>query len=254
MSIKKLMGAKGSRITAECFNSYNRKITHARTLKRKLWVVPCVNIPKIDMDSIREFIITSDMLTELPDFMDLVSNMMVDQCVSQKKLGPGVTEFEVTLSDVSQFQPAPDVSNVSADVGLPSPVSVEVVLRESPSLNVVLPSASTAGTPSRRTLEREASVPDDDAAEHIALDTKDAFDRGDLVSSNKLAAKSVEFWVQAMYMHLLYLYRKFTGEPAQFVDQLDSYVNLYWKFICTRLLQVSNWDAAVRIGAILRLV
>ena len=36
MSLKKLLGARGGRLTAECFASYNRTITHSRTLKRKL--------------------------------------------------------------------------------------------------------------------------------------------------------------------------------------------------------------------------
>jgi hypothetical protein len=116
----------------------------------------------------------------------------------------------------------------------------------------VSPTAAAAPEASpRRILERVVSVTDQEAAENIATDTKDAFERGDLVSQNKLVAKSVEFWAAAMFSHLQYLLRKFTGDPKDFVGQLDDYSSLYWKFICTRLLQVSDWEAAVKLGVIL---
>jgi hypothetical protein len=182
--------------------------------------------------------------------MDMENCMLVDQAVPQSALGPGVTEFEVQVSDQTKSKSLP---SQAANKG----ASDNAGIRVEPSRGGAVPrpvSPTPAPAPEaspRRTLERVASVTDKEAAENIATDTKDAFERGDLVASNKLVAKSVEFWAGAMYSHLQYLLRKFKGDPTDFVGQLDDYCSLYWKFICTRLLQVSDWEAAVKLGVIL---
>jgi hypothetical protein len=89
MSLKKLLGPDGGRLTAQCFANYTRTITHSRSLKRKLWVVPLANTLKIDMLAIKEFILPKDSVAELPQFMDLDSCILVDQAVPQSSLGLG---------------------------------------------------------------------------------------------------------------------------------------------------------------------
>jgi hypothetical protein len=220
MSLKKLLGADGGRLTAQCFTSFTRSITHSRTLKRKLWVVPLANMALIHMPSIEEFIVNTDSVTELPDFMDLKNCMLVDQAVPQSSLGAGVTEFEVQVSDQTKSKslPSPAAIQGGTDSG-----GIAVDLFDS-SRGGAVPKAPAPPTLApapeaspRRTLERVDSVTDHEAAENIATDTKDAFERGDLVSSNKLVAKSAEFWAAAMFSHLQYLERKFTGDPKDFV-------------------------------------
>jgi hypothetical protein len=104
-----------------------------------------------------------------------------------------------------------------------------------------------------RTLKREESISDQDAAEQIANDTKDAFEKGDLVGGDKRASNSVEFWMQAMLAHIQSLKRKHCNE-LDFVSQLDSYASMYWKFVCTRILNVEDWSQAQPLGNISEVV
>jgi hypothetical protein len=183
MSLKKLLGADGGRLTAQCFSNYTRTISHSRSLKRKLWVVPVANTLKIEMALIQGFIINKDTVEEMPQFMKLDDCILIDQAVPQSSLGAGVTEFEVQVSDTSQCVPPPDSTQSGGGSG-----------HGAGSSGATAHGAGSSGTtpvavvhpPAKRTLEREDSVTDQDAAEHIATVTKDAFDRGDLVSSNKL--------------------------------------------------------------------
>ena len=63
----------------------------------------------------------------------------------------------------------------------------------------------------------------------------------------------MEFWATAMFDHLDSLHRKFSGDASEFVAQLDGYCGLYWRFICTRLLQAhwvegAGWGWGVGVG------
>jgi hypothetical protein len=202
MSLKKL---HGGRVTAECMVNYNRTISHSRTLKRKLWVVPVANTLKIDMVLIQDYIISKDTVEEMPQFMKMDDCILIDQAVPQSSLGAGVSEFEVQVSDTSMCVPPPDKKDaVEKDKKdaveknkLEKDDDAEILgSDEDGSSGATAHGAGSSGTtpvvevhpPAKRqrTLERENSVTDQDAAEHIATLTKDAFDRVDLVSSNKL--------------------------------------------------------------------
>jgi hypothetical protein len=104
-----------------------------------------------------------------------------------------------------------------------------------------------------RTLKREESISDQDAAEQIACDTKLAFEKGWLIAGDKRSSNSVEFWMQSMLLHIQSLKRKYDGE-LDFVSQLDSYASMYWKFVCTRILNVEDWSHAQPLGKILEVV
>jgi hypothetical protein len=151
-------------------------------------------------------------------------------------------EFEVKISD-SKSHSEPGGSVPSATAGL-------VPVGAAPS------AAPPAGLPPQvvlRILKREVSISDQDAAEQIACDTKIAFEKGELIGGDKRSSNSVEFWMQAMLAHIQSLKRKHNGE-ADFVDTLDSYASMYWKFVCTRILSPDDWSQAQRLGQILEVV
>jgi hypothetical protein len=157
----------------------------------------------------------------------------------------------VKISDIkSHSEPAHGItsqSGASSSAGLAGLLPLRVAPSEDP---VTVPKAVPE---TLRTLKREESISDQDAAEQIAIDTRNAFEKGELVGGDKRASNSVEFWMQAMLAHIQSLKRKHDSE-LDFVSQLDSYASMYWKFVCTRILNVEEWSQAQPLGNILEVV
>ncbi len=248
MALKHIMSGsgKGGRISASQFSGFVRTISHSTSFKRKLWVVPLANFDSLDREALSKFIIDKATVTEFPTFADPLDIELVDQCVPQSSLGMGVQEFEVKISDTKS----------SSEPGNPA-------LAANPNATPLVPtlfSSSGSGSgsasvskPAIRTLKREESISDQDAAEQIACDTKIAFEKGELIGGDKRSSNSVEFWMQSMLLHIQSLKRKYTGE-VDFVSQLDTYASMYWKFVCTRMLDVEDWSQAQPLGIILNVV
>jgi hypothetical protein len=246
MALKNIMGGKGGRISASQFSGYVRTITHSTSFKRKLWVVPMANFDSLDREALSKFIIDKATVTEFPTFADPMDIELVDQCVPQSSLGMGVQEFEVKISD----------TKASSEPGNPA---LAANPKAAPFIPTVFASSGSGSgsasvpQPAIRTLKREESISDQDAAEQIACDTKIAFEKGELSGGDKRSSNSVEFWMQSMLSHIQSLKRKYTGE-LDFVSQLDTYASMYWKFVCTRMLYLEDWSQAQPLGSILNVV
>ncbi len=252
MALKNLMAGpgKGGRISASQFSGYVRTISHSTSFKRKLWVVPMANFDSLDRAALSKFIIDKATVTEFPTFADPLDIELVDQCVPQSSLGMGVQEFEVKISDTKS----------SSEPGNPALAATPNAAPFVPTLFASYGAGSGSGSGSAsapqqaiRTLKREESISDQDAAEQIACDTKIAFEKGELIGGDKRSSNSVEFWMKSMLLHIQSLKRKYTGE-VDFVSQLDTYASMYWKFVCTRMLDVEDWSQAQPLGIILNVV
>ncbi len=248
MALKNLMSGpgKGGRISASQFSGYVRTISHSTSFKRKLWVVPMANFDSLDREALSKFIIDKATVTEFPTFADPLDIELVDQCVPQSSLGMGVQEIEVKISDTKS------TSEPGNQASAANPKAAPLVPTMSASSGSGLGSASVP-QPTIRTLKREESISDQDAAEQIACDTKIAFEKGELIGGDKRSSSSVEFWMQSMLLHIQSLKRKYNGE-VDFVLQLDSYASMCWKFVCTRILNVEDWSQAQPLGKILEVV
>jgi hypothetical protein len=155
-------------------------------------------------------------------------------------------EFEVKISDnrsQCESSSGPPVGS-SAGAGLAGMTLPQTTAPQTP---------APKPQPTMRTLKREESISDHEAAEQIACDTKTAFEKGWLIGGDKRSSNSVEFWMKAMLAHIQSLKRKYKGE-ADFVVELDSYASMYWKFVCTRILDVAEWSQAQPLGKILEVV
>ena len=159
-------------------------------------------------------------------------------------------EFEVKISDnKSHSEPGCGNSGSSAGAGLLTGAGLLAgagLQREAPQ-TAAPQTAAPQPQITMRTLKREDSISDQDAAEQIALDTKTAFEKGWLIGGDKRSSNSVEFWMKAMLVHIQSLKRKYDGE-VDFVSQLDSYAAMYWRFVCTRILDVAEWSQAKPLG------
>ena len=97
-------------------------------------------------------------------------------------------------------------------------------------------------------LEKQESVSEDQAAERIAQDTAACFKKGSLVSPDPNDLGCVVFWVKAMTSHIIHKHQVFTGEQGKFWESLDAYAAQYFRFVCTRLMEVDKINEAKRVA------
>jgi hypothetical protein len=167
----------------------------------------------------------------VPRGIDLNEVVFVDSAVPQMKLGCGVLEYSVSVNSVKKSKP-----------GLPSS-SGQVVPKASASPEAKKPAEE-------RTLKREHSVTEEAAAEEIAKTTRTAFENNLLCSDDSRNNTTVEFWLQGMIAHIDGQKRRWVGDSAGFVGSLDGWSSQYFRFVCTRLLGVTDLGAAFCLMAL----
>ena len=132
------------------------------------------NFDSLDREALSKYIIDKATVTEFPSFADPMDIELVDQCVPQSSLGLGVQEFEVKISDIKSSS---EQGNQSGSAATPKAPFVPVSFASSGSGS----DSASVPRPTIRTLKREESISDQDAAEQIACDTKIAFEKGELI-------------------------------------------------------------------------
>ena len=216
--------------------------------QRKIFIFPKPNVT--DVESIRKYIVDPASVEEWPATVDVEANYLVDSCVPRMQLGLGVLEFEVSCSqtDTCKGQAAspgiPAIANGPGSAASAGPGQDQL----SRSGSAASEASGQSPPAKRRCLEREDSKPDQSAAEEIAVMTKKAFEERKLISCEESDATTANFWIKAMTCHVLSALRKFNGDKAEFVNTLDEYAAQYFRFVCVRLLEVSDIQAAKTLG------
>ena len=79
--------------------------------------------------------------------------------------------------------------------------------------------------------------------------TQKCFSKGHSTSKDPNDASVANFWVKQMTRYTLTLRAKFAREQAEFCKSLDEYVAQYFRFVCTKLLDVEVVNEAQEIAA-----
>ena len=89
---------------------------------------------------------------------------------------------------------------------------------------------------------------DNMAAERIALDTQRCFAKGQLTSQDPHDTSVANFWLRQMTQYTLTLKANFTGDPAEFCNSLEDWVSQYFRFVCTKLLDIDSLHDAKQLA------
>ncbi len=151
-----------SRLTPASFSEWNVKLSRKVAIRRKIFMVPKDNpLP----DDVLIHRIPAEHVEHLPLDVDTSAFWLIDSCVQQHKLGPGVSELEVsseaTQKSTGMSPPIAAASSSSLPLHMPIATTMQV---ESEPTRLQIKDSEHKG----RCLEREPSTPDDRAAEAIA--------------------------------------------------------------------------------------
>jgi hypothetical protein len=227
VSIRDVAGpnAKISKVMLEGFKPKLERVT---SLVRKMWIVPSENVVDPKYDS---FKVDHHSIQEFPVSIDPDGVKVYDGAVPQIDLGIGVMELQCALHNKQtlkgrqpEVQPAGRAIEIEATGETPPP-----------------PAPKSAA---RKLLKRESETPDEVGAERMAKDTHNSFLKGALVSKDPNDTTVAVFWVRQMTRFTLGLQKSWKGPPEEFAASLDEYVSQYFRFVCTKLLDVVKVDDA----------
>ena len=238
-AIRLYLGLKevNGRVTASMFKEWKQTLSTATTVKRRIYLVPRNN-PSIDIESFSDFLVPISTV-DPPDGIDVEDYYFVDAGVDRARLGKGVLELEVSVRSTrskripSSFSPASSAAPTPHKV---LPVADESVDRK-------------ATPPRQRTLKREDTVEDSTAAEDIAQHTKELFEQSLLVGG-QTNQRTVLFWMGEMLKHIRGLSRRCEDKDT-FLEQLDEYCVMYYRFCTKRILDVDDLDSARKLSGVL---
>lgn len=187
-------------------------------LKQKLWIVPRANFQVLPQD-MHQYLVDPSVLADAPPDLDAQSVWILDQAVARTRLGPCVLEFE------SAFGQRTTIPSPSASQSVPAlPAAPASSTPESRSQ----PAEQGQPQPKRaRILSEQKSEPEENSFEQIATATKEAFEKGRFVSSDKNNSMFAEFWLRAFSKHA----DKFKG-----ASEVPHYTKAYVGFIVRSLL------------------
>ena len=225
------------RVTASMFKEWKQTLSTATTVKRRIYLVPRNN-PSIDIESFSDFLVPISTV-DPPDGIDVEDYYFVDAGVDRARLGKGVLELEVSVRSTRSKRIPSSCSPASS--AAPTPHKVLPVADESVDRK--------ATPPRQRTLKREDTVEDSTAAVDIAQHTKELFEQSLLVGG-QTNQRTVLFWMGEMLKHIRGLNRRCQNKDT-FLEQLDEYCVVNYRFCTKRILDVDDLDSARKLSGVL---
>jgi hypothetical protein len=263
----KAVKGEGCRITAKLLNSWKGKVVKTAMLKQNFWAVLKSKKPNLIEDPhVAQYVIDPDTIAEWPSHVPKDGFWIVDQVVPRTSLGPGVMEVELAVGmhhSMSSAEGAHAASSGSSpsvplqleDAGSALPLQLSSG-HDSPWANQPRAAtgngaaASTAATPiaqSPETATREARVlrehpsdsekTDEQIAEQIARNSKEAFDAKKFWCSDPNVPSTVEFWVRTYKDYIL----KLTA-GTETNSLLPPHMQVYLKYVVKELLHADAFS------------
>ena len=208
-------GGEKSRINAAQLLGWKQRLCQSTAVKCTYWLVPKTNVPVLG--DLAQYVVDPSTVVDVPAGLNLTENYLMDDAAPRASLGLGVRSIQVSMA----IQRTKGVVPRQESLQLPGPSP-----RAPVSDSQAAPSATSPQTPrapqTPRVLLPRASdeLPEQQAAEEIAKNCKDAFMSARYFSSDPLNSSTVVFWMERYKEHILQRFKQFEGEPAEFRPQM----------------------------------